>query len=165
MWCSIKSTGGRFSATFTITRYDHLFNFLNEDVGWGLHIEGHSTMIGTVLNYVCMCILGEGLDACERGKKWILDHGGAVKTPSWGKTWLAIMGCFGWAGTHPMPPEFWIFPSIMSPAQMFCHCLMTFMPMSYLHGKRSVNPLRGREPLIYHYWLRREATDDACLLG
>lgn len=68
----------------------------NEDGGWGLHIEGHSTMIGTVLNYVCMRLLGEGPDggldnACERGRKWILDHGGAIKTASWGKTWLAVL--------------------------------------------------------------------------
>ncbi|XP_030462926.1 beta-amyrin synthase-like isoform X1 [Syzygium oleosum] len=131
-----------------ILRY--IYYHQNEDGGWGLHIEGHSTMIGTVLNYVCMRLLGEGPDggldnACERGRKWILDRGGAIKTASWGKTWLAIIGCYEWAGSHPMPPEFWDFPSFMSPAQMFCYCRLTYMPMSYLYGRKFVGPIT---PLI-----------------
>ncbi|KAK4743658.1 hypothetical protein SAY87_009970 [Trapa incisa] len=131
-----------------ILRY--IYFHQNEDGGWGLHIEGHSTMIGTVLNYVCMRILGEGPDggldnACERGRKWILDHGGAVATSSWGKTWLAIIGAYDWAGCHPMPPEFWVFPSIMNPDEMFCYCRLTYMPMSYLYGKKFVGPIT---PLI-----------------
>ena len=71
------------------------FNLKNEDGGWGLHIEGHSTMFGTTLNYICMRILGEGPNgghenACARGKKWIHDHGGVTHIPSWGKTWLSV---------------------------------------------------------------------------
>ena len=69
--------------------------FQNEVGGWGLHIEGHSTMFCTVLNYITMRILGEGADggkynACARARKWILDHGSATAIPSWGKTWLAV---------------------------------------------------------------------------
>ncbi|RVX03654.1 Beta-Amyrin Synthase 1 [Vitis vinifera] len=88
----------------------------NEDGGWGLHIEGHSTMFCTTLSYICMRILGEGRDggrdnACARGRKWILDRGGVTSIPSWGKTWLSIFGLFDWSGSNPMPPEFWLFPS------------------------------------------------------
>ncbi|OMP11709.1 Terpenoid cyclases/protein prenyltransferase alpha-alpha toroid, partial [Corchorus olitorius] len=51
-------------------------------------------MFGTVLNYICLRLLGEEADggqndACARGRKWILDHGGATAIPSWGKFWLA----------------------------------------------------------------------------
>jgi len=68
----------------------------NEDGGWGLHIEGHSTMFCTVLSYICMRILGEGPsggqdNACARARKWIHDHGTATHIPSWGKTWLSVM--------------------------------------------------------------------------
>ncbi|PHU07863.1 Beta-amyrin synthase [Capsicum chinense] len=89
---------------------------LNEDGGWGLHIEGHSTMLCTALSYICMRILGEGPDggennACARGRKWILDHGSVTAIPSWGKTYLSILGVFEWLGINPMPPEFWILPS------------------------------------------------------
>ncbi|XP_061358746.1 beta-amyrin synthase-like, partial [Gastrolobium bilobum] len=59
----------------------HIYCHQNEDGGWGLHIEGHSTMFCTALNYICMRILGEGPDggqddACARARKWIQDHNG-----------------------------------------------------------------------------------------
>lgn len=71
-------------------------NLKNEDGGWGLHIEGHSVMFCTVLNYICMRILGEGPNggrenACARGRQWIYDHGGVTHVPSWGKFWLSVM--------------------------------------------------------------------------
>ena len=67
----------------------------NQDGGWGLHIEGHSTMFCTTFNYICMRILGEKPDggqdnACARARQWILDHGGVTHIPSWGKTWLSV---------------------------------------------------------------------------
>ncbi|PRQ51835.1 putative beta-amyrin synthase [Rosa chinensis] len=63
--------------------------------------------------------------------------------PSWGKTWLSILGLFDWSGSNPMPPEFWILPSFlpMHPAKMWCYCRMVYMPMSYLYGKRFVGPI------------------------
>ncbi|CAL9106103.1 unnamed protein product [Musa textilis] len=43
----------------------------NKDGGWGLHIEGTSTMFGTALTYVILRLLGEGSDggdgALEKG--------------------------------------------------------------------------------------------------
>ncbi|KAF3627661.1 hypothetical protein FXO37_29751 [Capsicum annuum] len=134
---------------------------LNEDGGWGLHIEGHSTMLCTALSYICMRILGEGPDggennACARGRKWILDHGSVTAIPSWGKTYLSILGVFEWLGINPMPPEFWILPSFfpISPAKIWCHCRMVYMSMSYLYGKRFVGPIT---PLILK--LREELYD------
>ncbi|KAG4955850.1 hypothetical protein JHK85_042230 [Glycine max] len=67
---------------------------LNKDGGWGLHIEGHSIMFCTTLNYICMRILGEGPNgghnnACAKARKWIHDHGGVTHIPSWGKFWLS----------------------------------------------------------------------------
>ncbi|GLU21884.1 hypothetical protein SLE2022_379960 [Rubroshorea leprosula] len=133
-----------------ILRY--IYNHQNEDGGWGFHIEGHSIMFCTALSYICMRILGEGPDggldnACARGRKWILDHGSVTHIPSWGKTWLSILGIFDWSGSNPMPPEFWILPSFLPihPAKMWCYCRMVYMPMSYLYGKRFVGPIT---PLI-----------------
>lgn len=66
----------------------------NEDGGWGLHIEGPSTMFGTVLSYVTLRLLSEGANdgqgAMERGRDWILSHGGATQITSWGKMWLSV---------------------------------------------------------------------------
>ncbi|CAN6707541.1 unnamed protein product [Malus baccata var. baccata] len=71
----------------------YLYNHQNEDGGWGLHIEGPSTMFGTALNYVTLRLLGEvavdGQGAIELACKWILDHGGVTAITSWGKMWLS----------------------------------------------------------------------------
>jgi len=75
------------------------FILKNEDGGWGLQIEGQSTMFCTALNYICMRILGEGPDggqdnACSRARNWIREHGGVTHIPSWGKTWLSVPAIF-----------------------------------------------------------------------
>ncbi|KAM6552668.1 hypothetical protein CsatB_013430 [Cannabis sativa] len=130
----------------------YMYYHQNKDGGWGLHIEGHSTMFCTTLNYICMRMLGEGPDggqdnACARARQWILDHGGVTYIPSWGKTWLSILGLFDWVGCNPMPPEFWILPPFVHihPAKIWCYSRMVYMPMSYLYGKRFVCPIT---PLI-----------------
>ncbi|KAK6150030.1 hypothetical protein DH2020_017555 [Rehmannia glutinosa] len=122
---------------------------MNEDGGWGFYIEGHSTMIGSALSYVALRLLGEGPDdgygAVARGRKWILDHGGATGIPSWGKTYLSVLGVYNWDGCNPLPPEFWLFPSILPyhPAKMWCYCRTTYMPMSYLYGRKYHGPITG----------------------
>ncbi|BBG92658.1 cycloartenol synthase 1 [Prunus dulcis] len=128
-----------------ICRY--LYNHQNKDGGWGLHIEGPSTMFGSVLTYVTLRLLGEGAKdgqgAMESGRKWILDHGGATAITSWGKMWLSVLGAFEWSGNNPLPPEIWLLPYMLPihPGRMWCHCRMVYLPMSYLYGKRFVGPI------------------------
>ncbi|PWA39260.1 beta-amyrin synthase [Artemisia annua] len=147
---------GHLNSVITMEHRKEILRYLychqNEDGGWGFHIEGHSTMFGTVLSYICMRLLGEGCDggldgACTKARKWILDHGSATAIPSWGKTWLSVLGVCEWSGSNPMPPEFWIFPSFlpMHPAKMWCYTRLIYMPMSYLYGRRFVGPIT---PLI-----------------
>ncbi|XP_075666637.1 beta-amyrin synthase-like [Castanea sativa] len=133
-----------------ILRY--IYNHQNEDGGWGFYIGGHSIMFCTILSYICMRILGEGPDggqdnACTRARKWILDRGGATHISSWGKSWLSILGVFEWAGSNPMPPEFWLLPPFlpMYPAKMWIYCRLVYLPFSYLYGRRFVGPIT---PLI-----------------
>ena len=82
--------------TTSFTSYDSPYGFplQNKDGGWGVHIEGQSTMFGTTLNYVTLRLLGEGAEdgkgAMEKACKWILDHGGATAITSWGKMWLSV---------------------------------------------------------------------------
>lgn len=52
-------------------------------------------MFCTVLNYICLRMLGEGPNggrenACKRARQWILDRGGVTYIPSWGKIWLSV---------------------------------------------------------------------------
>lgn len=125
------------------------------DGGFGLHIEGHSTMFCTVLNYVSMRILGLKADdeRCEKARKWIRDRGGATFVASWGKFWLAVLGCYSWSGVNPMPPEAWLLPHSkwtglgwIHPGRYWCHCRMVYLPMSYLFGARARGELSS--PLL-----------------
>ncbi|KAK4352553.1 hypothetical protein RND71_028071 [Anisodus tanguticus] len=119
----------------------------NSDGGWGLHIQSHSTMFGSVLSYVTLRLLGEGANdgegAMEKGRKWILDHGSATAITSWGEMWLSVLGAFDWSGNNPLPPEIWLLPYILPihPGRMWCHCRMVYLPMCYLYGKRFVGPI------------------------
>ncbi|TKW38071.1 hypothetical protein SEVIR_1G089900v4 [Setaria viridis] len=142
-----------------IRRY--LYNHQNEDGGWGLHIEGPSTMFGSALTYVSLRLLGEGPDsgdgAMEKGRNWILDHGGATYITSWGKFWLSVLGVFEWSGNNPVPPEVWLLPYLLPfhPGRMWCHCRMVYLPMCYIYGKRFVGRIT---PLVLE--LRKELFKD-----
>ncbi|WRX34618.1 Squalene cyclase [Theobroma cacao] len=87
---------------------------LNKDGGWGLHIEGESTMFGTALSYVTLRLLGEtkdgGAGAIADARTWILHHGGLTFVPSWGKMWLSVLGVYEWSGNNPLLPELWLLP-------------------------------------------------------
>lgn len=126
----------------------HLYIHQNEDGGWGFHIEGHSCMIGTVLCYVSLRLLGEKLEdpqsmALEKARNWILKHGGATGTPSWGKFWLSVLGAYEWEGNNPLPPELWLLPYSLPihPGRMYCHVRMIALPMSYVFGRRFVGEI------------------------
>ncbi|CAI0553329.1 unnamed protein product [Linum tenue] len=129
-----------------IKRY--IYNHQNEDGGWGLHIEGHSTMFGSALSYICLRLLGEGPEDGEdmavfRGRKWILDHGGLVRIPYWGKFWVSVLGLYEWSGCNPSPPEILLLPlsSPIHAGKMLCYSRLVYVPMSYLYGKRFVGPI------------------------
>ncbi|KAL9346353.1 hypothetical protein Peur_061206 [Populus x canadensis] len=129
-----------------IIRY--IYNHQNEDGGWGFHVEGHSTMMGTTLNYVALRLLGEGPEggrdgALTKARKWILDHGGVIMLPSWGKLYLSVLGTYEWSGCNPVPPEFLLFPSFLpfSPGKLWCHLRTVYTPMAYLYGKKFVGPI------------------------
>eukprot|EP00892_Ulva_mutabilis_P003932 jgi/Ulvmu1/1910/UM012_0069.1 len=131
----------------------YLRNHQNEDGGFGLHIEGSSTMFGTGLCYVSMRLLGVDAEdpSTARARSWILARGDVTYITSWGKFWLAVLGCFSWDGMNPITPEMWLLPysawtgiGWAHPGRYWCHCRMVYLPMSYLYGIRAtgtVTPL------------------------
>ncbi|XP_044464572.1 cycloartenol synthase 2-like [Mangifera indica] len=125
----------------------YLYNHQNKDGGWGLHIEGCSTMFCTALSYVALRLLGEEMEggdgAMEKTRKWIIDRGGVTSIPSWGKMWLSILGVYEWNGNNPLLPEMWVVPEFVPihPRRMWCHSRMVYLAMSYLYGKRFVGPI------------------------
>uniref|UniRef100_A0A0E0N9L5 Terpene cyclase/mutase family member n=1 Tax=Oryza rufipogon TaxID=4529 RepID=A0A0E0N9L5_ORYRU len=95
---------------------------LNEDGGWGLHIEGTSTMFCTVLTYVTLRLLGDESD---------------------GGDGTMVLGVFDWSGNNPLLPELWMLPYFLPfhPGRIWSHCRMVYLPMSYIYGKKFVGPI------------------------
>ncbi|WVZ15640.1 hypothetical protein V8G54_013206 [Vigna mungo] len=127
----------------------YMLNHQNEDGGWGLHIEGHSTMFCTALNYVSLRLLGEEVDGGEgsmqKARAWILHRGGVTHIPSWGKLWLSVLGVYEWSGMKPIQPEIWLLPYCVPfhPGRMWCHTRLVYLPMSYLYATRFVGPINA----------------------
>ncbi|KAJ1554505.1 Lanosterol synthase (Oxidosqualene--lanosterol cyclase), partial [Cladochytrium tenue] len=106
------------------------------DGGWGIHIEGASTVFGTALNYVALRILGVDPDdpVCVKARATLHKLGGAVAAPAWGKFWLSVLNVYDWRGNNPIPPELWL----------WVHTRVVYMSMGYLYGIRfqaKIDPL------------------------
>lgn len=111
-----------------------------EDGGWGLHIEGDSSVLGTVLNYVTLRIVGMDADEPPMVKARATLHrlGGATHGPHWAKLWLAVMGVAGWDMVNPVPAELWLLPDWVpfAPWRWWIHMRQVFLPMSYLYSRQ-----------------------------
>ncbi|GAM17601.1 hypothetical protein SAMD00019534_007760 [Acytostelium subglobosum LB1] len=120
-----------------------------KDGGWGLHIEAHSDIFGTALQYVSLRILGlpAAHPGVTRARDFLRANGGAVGIPSWGKFWLAVLNVYSWDGLNPIPIEFWLVPYAfpICPGRWWCHCRMVYLPMSYLYARRTT---AAETPLI-----------------
>ncbi len=122
----------------------YLFNHQNKDAGWGMHIEGESTMFGTVMQYVSLRILGVAKDHEQlvRARAWIKNNGGATGIPSWGKFYLSILNLYDWQGFNSLFPEMWLFPKWLPihPWRYWCHSRMVYLPMAYCYAQRIKAP-------------------------
>lgn len=80
-----------------------------EDGGWGLHIEGESSVFGTAMNYTVMRIVGASAEDPRmiRARACLHQLGGAVNGPHWAKFWLSVLGVCKWDIVNPVPPELW----------------------------------------------------------
>ncbi|KAI9844859.1 MAG: Lanosterol synthase (Oxidosqualene--lanosterol cyclase) [Thelocarpon superellum] len=92
------------------------------DGGWGLHVEGESTVFGTAMNYVVLRVLGvsEEDERMVRARGTLHRLGGALAAPHWAKFWLSVLGACEWDAVNPVPPELW----------------SVFLPMSYIYSRR-----------------------------
>jgi squalene/oxidosqualene cyclase-like protein len=123
----------------------YLRHVQNADGGFGLHVESDSYLLGTVLNYVAMRLLGASAEDQDvaRARAWLRARGGALRVPTWGKIWLSVLGCYEWDGVMPIPPELWLLPTAIPvhPSKLWCHTRAIHLPVSYLFGKRFVGRL------------------------
>ncbi|MCD2452608.1 terpene cyclase/mutase family protein [Methylicorpusculum oleiharenae] len=122
----------------------YILNHQNKDAGWGMHIEGESTMFGTVMQYVSLRILGvdKQHEQLVKARTWIKINGGATGIPSWGKFYLSIMNLYDWQGFNSLFPEMWLFPKWLPvhPWRYWCHSRMVYLPMAYCYAQRIKAP-------------------------
>ncbi|EZF36198.1 hypothetical protein H109_00030 [Trichophyton interdigitale MR816] len=115
-----------------------------EDGGWGLHVEGHSSVFGTAMNYVALRLLGASPKDPRMVKARMKLHelGGALYGPHWAKFWLCVLGVMGWDALNPVPPELWLLPDWVpfAPWRWWVHMRQVFLPMTYVYSKRFSHP-------------------------
>ncbi|KAL8934521.1 MAG: hypothetical protein Q9216_005865 [Gyalolechia sp. 2 TL-2023] len=115
------------------------------DGGWGLHIEGESSVFGTAMNYVVVRLLGASEEDKRviKARRMLHKLGGAVNAPHWAKFWLSILGCMEWDAVNPVPPELWLLPDWVpiAPWRWWIHMRQVFLPMSYIASKGFRYPL------------------------
>lgn len=86
-----------------------------EDGGWGLHIEGESSVFGIVMNYTALRILGVDAEdeRMRKARSTLWKLGGALRAPHWAKFWMAVLGVVEWDVVNPVPPELWYVTEIV----------------------------------------------------
>jgi lanosterol synthase len=116
-----------------------------EDGGWGLHIEGESSVFGTAMNYTTLRLLGVDAEdpRMRKARATLWKLGGALNAPHWAKFWLTVLGVLDWDIVNPTPPELWLLPdwTPLSPWRWWVHMRQVFLPMSYIYSKRWSYPL------------------------
>ncbi|KAL8735763.1 MAG: hypothetical protein Q9166_000626 [cf. Caloplaca sp. 2 TL-2023] len=115
------------------------------DGGWGLHIEGESSVFGTAMNYVVLRLLGasEEDNRLVKARGMLHKLGGAVNGPHWAKFWLSVLGCMEPEAVNPVPPELWLLPDWVPihPWRWWIHIRQVYLPMSYIVSKGFRYPL------------------------
>ncbi|KAK8187037.1 terpenoid cyclases/protein prenyltransferase alpha-alpha toroid [Phyllosticta capitalensis] len=110
------------------------------DGGWGLHIEGESSVFGTAMNYTVMRLLG--MDAEDprmiKARGTLHKMGGATHAPHWAKWWLAVLGVAKWDIVNPVPPELWLLPDWVPihPWRWWIHMRQVYLPMGFVYSKK-----------------------------
>lgn len=112
----------------------------NHNGSFGLHYDGEGYVFTTTLSYVAMRLLGVPADDsdAQKAREFILDKGGAIMSPAWGKFWLATLGLCDWQGVHPVVPELWLLPRTLPvhPNNWWCHARAVYLPVAYLYARR-----------------------------
>lgn len=102
-------TGTPIPDSHKIEMRNYLFARQEKEGGWGLHVEGRSTVFGTSMNYAVLRILGVDADHPRMitARACLHKLGSALKGPAWAKFWLAVLGVVSWDIVNPIPAELW----------------------------------------------------------
>ncbi|GAB7360754.1 hypothetical protein MBLNU230_g0628t1 [Neophaeotheca triangularis] len=122
------------------------------DGGWGLHIEGESSVFGTAMNYVSLRLLGVAADHPRMvvGRRCLHHLGGATNGPHWMKFWFAVLGVVDWKIVNPVPPELWLLPDWVPfhPWRWWIHMRMVYLPMGFIWSQEWVYPKAETDSVV-----------------
>lgn len=124
----------------------------NADGGWATYHGESTTLMGTILVYVALRLIGLSAEdeQLTKARKRLLDMGGAIYLSGWAKLWLAMLGLYEWKGTDPYPVEMWLLPEWLpvSPWKWFVIPRQVYLSMRYLSAKRFTIPTNPLLDLI-----------------
>ncbi|KAH8731824.1 lanosterol synthase [Phaeosphaeriaceae sp. PMI808] len=116
-----------------------------DDGGWGLHIEGESSVFGIAINYTTLRLLGVSAEdpRMQKARATLWKMGGVIQAPHWGKFWLSVLGVLDWDIVNPVPAELWLIPDWVpiAPWRFWIHMRQVMLPMSWIYSKRWSYPL------------------------
>lgn len=141
------------SAAYSTEIKNYLFARQNpRDGGWGLHIEGESSVFSTGMQYTVLRLLGADPEdpRMVRARGKLAELGGALNGPHWSKFWLAVLGVAEWPLVNPAPAELWLLPDWVpiAPWRWWVHIRYVFLPMSYIASKKWTYEDAGTDPII-----------------
>ncbi|PLB44092.1 family 10 polysaccharide lyase [Aspergillus steynii IBT 23096] len=128
-------------AAYAVEIKRHLFARQNRgDGGWGWHLLGRSSNLGTVLNYVVLHLLGASEEDPRiiKARRFLHSLGGAVYAPGIAKFWLCVLGVIEWecpmmATDYPLGSLRIRLP--LPPRNWYIHTRTNFMSLSYVWSK------------------------------
>ncbi|KAI8273247.1 Lanosterol synthase [Colletotrichum sp. SAR 10_98] len=138
-------TRSEFPKEWKVEMVRYLRHHANEDEGWGLHLEGKSTVFATGLYYVMLQLLGMDRHdpLTSKARQCLLSLSGIAGIPQWGKIWLACLNLYDWDGVNCIPVDLWLLPSWLPfhPSRWWVQCRAVYLPTSYLWSNRCTIPL------------------------
>jgi squalene-hopene/tetraprenyl-beta-curcumene cyclase len=151
----------------------HIVGCRRDDGSWSLFHNGPADLSTTIEAYVALKVLGVDPDSepMRHALNVIVSLGGVARARVFTKIWLAMFGCFPWAGVPTMPPELIYFPPNM-PFNLYdfaCWARGTIAPLLIVISRRPRRALGctldelivpGSEPLLrrvpgsgFFWWL------------
>ncbi|OJJ31027.1 hypothetical protein ASPWEDRAFT_118302 [Aspergillus wentii DTO 134E9] len=137
-------TGAVIPEAQAIELVNYILASQNEDGGWPTYLREKTALMGTIMIYVALRLIGLPAENehLVKARGCLLQMGGAAYLPCWAKFWLAMLGLYEWEGTDPYPAEIWLLPEWLpiSPWKWYCFPRQVYMAMSFLAARKFTIP-------------------------
>jgi squalene-hopene/tetraprenyl-beta-curcumene cyclase len=134
----------------------YLLSKQTEEGFWTIYYGGPGDLSTTVEAYFALKLAGYPIDhpAMVKARKFVLEHGGIIKTRVFTKIFLALFGEFAWFGVPSMPVELTLLPNwaYFNMYEFSSWARATIIPLSIVMTSRPVHklppPLRVQELFV-----------------